>query len=74
MTAADHVKQVRVLAPRSPIIEVATFHFVAKRSQPLVSTCIRLAMPQFVVAVAVMNDNALLMTKTWVAVATNGCS
>jgi sulfur-oxidizing protein SoxY len=74
MTPADHVRQVRVLAPRNPIIEVATFRFVAERSQPLVSTRIRLAMPQFVVAVAVMNDNALLMTKTWVEVATNGCS
>ena len=74
MTAGDHVKQVRVLAPRNPIIEVATFHFVPGRSQPQVSTRIRLAAPQFVVAVAAMNDDALLMTKTWVEVATNGCS
>jgi sulfur-oxidizing protein SoxY len=74
MTAGDHVKQVRVLAPRNPIIEVATFHFVPGRSQPQVSTRIRLAAPQFVVAVAAMNDDALLMAKTWVEVATNGCS
>ena len=74
MTSTDHVKQVRVLAPRNPIIEVATFHFVPGRSQPQVSTRIRLAAPQFVVAVAAMNDDALLMTKTWVEVATNGCS
>jgi sulfur-oxidizing protein SoxY len=74
MTAGDHVKQVRVLAPRNPIIEVATFHFVPERSQPQVSTRIRLAVPQFVVAVAAMNDGALLMAKTWVEVATNGCS
>ena len=73
MTAGDHVKQVRVLAPRNPIIEVATFHFVPGRSQPQVSTRIRLAVPQFVVAVAAMNDDALLMAKTWVEVATNGC-
>ena len=74
MTAGDHVKQVRVLAPRNPIIEVATFHFVPGRSQPQVSTRIRLAAPQFVVAVAAMNDDALLMAKAWVEVATNGCS
>ena len=74
MTAGDHVKQVRVLAPRNPIIEVATFHFVPGRSQPQVSTRIRLAVPQFVVAVAAMNDDALLMAKAWVEVATNGCS
>ena len=74
MTAADHVKQVHVLAPRNPIVEVATFHFVPGRSQPQVSTRIRLAAPQFVVAVAAMNDDALLMAKAWVEVATNGCS
>jgi len=74
MTSADHVKQVHVLAPRNPIVEVATFHFVPERSQPQVSTRIRLAVPQFVVAVAAMNDDALLMAKTWVEVATNGCS
>jgi len=74
MTCADHVKQVHVLAPRNPIVEVATFHFVPERSQPQVSTRIRLAVPQFVVAVAAMNDDALLMAKTWVEVATNGCS
>jgi sulfur-oxidizing protein SoxY len=73
MTSSDHVKQVRVLAPRNPIVEVATFHFVPERSQPQVSTRIRLAEPQFVVAVATMNDDALLIAKAWVEVATNGC-
>jgi sulfur-oxidizing protein SoxY len=73
MTSTDHVRQVRVLAPRNPIVPVATFHFVPERSQPQVSTRIRLAEPQFVVAVATMNDDALLMAKAWVEVATNGC-
>jgi sulfur-oxidizing protein SoxY len=74
MTEIDHVSHVRVLAPRNPIIEVATFHFVPQRSQPRVSTRIRLAEPQYVVAVAEMNDGKLLMTKTWVEVANNGCT
>ncbi len=74
MTDADHVKSVRVLAPRNPIVEVAAFQFVPQRSEPRISTRIRLAEPQFVIAVAEMNDGALLMAKTWVEVATNGCS
>ena len=74
MTETDHVRYVRVLAPRNPLIEVATFHFVPQRSQPRVSTRIRLAAPQYVLAVAEMNDGTLLMTKTWVEVATNGCA
>jgi len=73
MTAADHVKYVRVLAPKNPIVEVAMFYFAPARSRARVSTRIRLAEPQFVLAVAEMNDGALLMAKTWVEVATNGC-
>jgi len=73
MTETDHVRYVRVLAPRNPLIEVATFHFVPQRSEPRISMRIRLAEPQYVLAVAEMNDGALLMTKTWVEVASNGC-
>jgi sulfur-oxidizing protein SoxY len=73
MTEDDHVKRVRVVAPRNPLIEVATFHFLPQCSQPRVSTRIRLAEPQYVLAVADMSDGTLLMAKTWVEVATNGC-
>jgi sulfur-oxidizing protein SoxY len=73
MTDSDHVRHVSVLAPRNPRVEVATFHFVPQRSEPRVSTRIRLAEPQYVLAVAEMNDGTLLMTETWVEVATNGC-
>jgi sulfur-oxidizing protein SoxY len=73
MTETDHVRQIRVFAPQNPLIEVASFQFAPQRSLPRVSTRIRLAKPQHVVAVAEMNDGALLMTKAWVRVATNGC-
>jgi sulfur-oxidizing protein SoxY len=74
MTETDHVRQIRVFAPQNPLIEVASFHFVPQRSLARVSTRIRLAKPQYVVAVAEMNDGILLMAKTWVHVATNGCA
>jgi sulfur-oxidizing protein SoxY len=74
MTKSDHVRHVSVLAPRNPLVAVAAFHFVAQRSEPRISMRIRLAEPQYVLAVAEMNDGALLMTKTWVEVATNGCT
>jgi sulfur-oxidizing protein SoxY len=74
MTEDDHVRNVRVVAPRNPLIEVATFHFLPQRSEPRVSTRIRLAEPQCVLAAAEMNDGALLMAKAWVEVATNGCA
>jgi sulfur-oxidizing protein SoxY len=74
MTERDHVRYIRVVAPRNPLIEVATFHFVPQRSQPRVSTRVRLAKPQNVVAFAELSDGTLLMTKTWVDVATDGCA
>jgi len=73
MTETDYVRYVRVLAPRNPIIVVATFYFPPQRSEPRVSTRIRIAEPQYIVAVAEMNDGALLTAKAWVEVATNGC-
>ena len=73
MTETDHVRYARVLAPRNPLIEVATFHFIPQRCEPRVSTRIRLAEPQYVLAVAEMNDGALLLAKTWVEVTINGC-
>ena len=73
MTQADHVVTVQILAPRNPLPNVATFYFIPGRSLARVSTRIRLAEPQFVVALAAMNDGALLMTKAWVDVASDGC-
>ena len=74
MTENDHVRSVRVFAPENPITEVARFNFVPQSSVARVSTRIRLAKPQFVVAVAEMNDGRLLTTKSWVDVASNGCA
>jgi sulfur-oxidizing protein SoxY len=73
MTEDDHVKRISVFAPENPLIDVASFNFVPRRSVARVSTRIRLAKPQFVVAVAEMGDGTLLMAKTYVDVATNGC-
>jgi sulfur-oxidizing protein SoxY len=73
MTEDDHVKRINVFAPENPLIDVASFNFVPQRSVARVSTRIRLAKPQFVVAVADMSDGTLLMAKTYVDVATNGC-
>ncbi len=74
MTKDEHVRRVRVFAPENPLIEVAGFNFALGRSVARVSTRIRLAKPQYVVAVAEMNDGRLLAAKTWVDVASNGCT
>jgi sulfur-oxidizing protein SoxY len=74
MTETDHVRLVHVLAPRNPLTVVAIFHFTPQSGRARVSTRIRLAEPQNVLAAAEMSDGTLLMAKTWVKVATNGCA
>ena len=74
MTETDHVRSVRIFAPKNPLIEVAGFRFTPQSGRARVSTRIRLAAPQNVLAVAEMSDDTLLMTKAWVEVATNGCA
>lgn len=73
MTADEHVRSVRIFAPRNPIVEVVRFGFAPGRTPARVTTRIRLAAPQYVVAVAEMSDGRLLSGRTFVSVATNGC-
>lgn len=74
MTEADHVRHIAVFAPRNPIVEVISFSFDPLLGVPRVTTRIRLAKPQHVVAVAEMNDGTLLSAKSFVDVATDGCA
>jgi sulfur-oxidizing protein SoxY len=74
MTDADHVRTVHVVAPRNPLIRVASFHFTPRSGRARISTRIRLAEPQNVIAVAEMSDGSLLMAKTRVEVEINGCA
>ncbi len=74
MTEADHVRLVRILAPRNPIIVTALFHFGSSSGRAAVSTRVRLSQPQNVIAVAEMSDGALLMARAWVTVETDGCA
>jgi sulfur-oxidizing protein SoxY len=74
MTERDYVKSVRLLAPKNPIIEIGAFHFTPRHGVARVTTRIRLAEPQHVVAVAEMSDGTLLMNAAWVEVETNGCT
>ena len=74
MTEVDYVRSVHVLAPRNPLQRVISFHFTPLSGRARVSTRIRLAEPQNVIAVAEMSDGSLMMQKTWVEVEVNGCA
>ena len=74
MTEADHPRAVHILAPRNPFLRVATFHFTPGSGKASISTRIRLAKPQNVIAVAEMSDGAIIMSKRWVVVEIDGCA
>lgn len=74
MSDTDYARAVHVFAPRNPLLRVAVFHFTPASGAARVSTRIRLAQPQHVIAVAEMNDGALLMARTWVEVESDGCA
>jgi sulfur-oxidizing protein SoxY len=74
MSEAEHVRGVRVFAPKNPLIEVAGFHFTPGSARARVTTRIRVAQPQFIFAVAEMSDGELLVNKKWVKVEKDGCA
>lgn len=59
MTAADHVRQIALFNERNPSTEVAVFHLGPRCGRAAVSTRIRLATSQRLVALAKMNDGSV---------------
>jgi sulfur-oxidizing protein SoxY len=58
MTAADHVKTIHVFSEKNPITTVARFHLGPRAGRAKVSTSIRLATTQRIVAIAAMSDGS----------------
>jgi len=76
----DSPMTMRSCPPRARVLRHETscrgrrLHFTPQSGRARISTRIRLAQPQDVVAVAEMSDGTFLMAKKWVEVATNGCA
>ena len=73
MTEADHVSAIAVFNARNPQRDVAIFHFTPRSGRATVSTRIRLATSQTLVAVARMSDGSYWTTQTSVIVTLAGC-
>jgi len=73
MTEADHVDAIAVFNTRNPQRDVAIFHFTPRSGRATVSTRIRLATSQTLVAVARMSDGSYWTTQTAVIVTLAGC-
>lgn len=74
MTDDSHVTDVLVVADGNPRPGIATFHFSPASGIAEVSTRIRLARTENVIAVAKMNDGSVFMAKKQVTVTVGGCA
>ncbi len=73
MTAADHVKTVYIFSERNPNAEVARFHLGPRSGKAAVSTRIRLASSQTIVAVAQLSDGSFWQDRIKILVTLGAC-
>lgn len=73
MTDADHVKAVHVFASGNPRPDLASYFFTTDCAKAKVSTRVRLAKTQNIVAIAEMSDGSVYMAKSTVKVTIGGC-
>jgi sulfur-oxidizing protein SoxY len=73
MTAENYVKALHILSTANPRAAVATFRFTLLSGKAQVTSRMRLAKTQDVVAVAELSDGRILVTRRKVSVKVGGC-
>jgi len=73
MTAADHVKSIHIFNEKNPQPNVVAFHLGPRAGRARVSTRIRLADTQTIIAIARMSDGSLWSAKADVVVTLAAC-
>lgn len=73
MTADNYVKSIHIAADKNPNPDVASFHLTPASGKAEISTRMRLAKTQNVVAVAVMSDGSVHRVSKKVKVTIGGC-
>ena len=73
MTAAEHVRRIAIFTELNPQPEVAVFHLGPANGNAQVSTRMRMASSQNVIAMAVMNDGSVWQHRVAVSVALAAC-
>lgn len=73
MSAEDHVKTIRLLSERNPEWEMATFHLGPYSGRAEITSRVRLAGSQRVVALAEMSDGSYWMGTADVTVTLSAC-
>lgn len=73
MTADDYVKRIHLFSEHNPLPDIVEFELGPHNGKARVSTRVRLANSQNVLAVATLNDDTLWSTQAIVEVTVSGC-
>lgn len=73
MSAADHVQRIAIFTPENPLPEVAVFHLSPANGRAQVSTRMRMATSQSVIALAQMSDGSVWRHSVDVVVTLAAC-
>lgn len=73
MTAEDHVRAIHILSEKNPVAEVVKFNLSPRMGHAKVSTSIRMADTQRVMAVAEMSDGSYWSGESHVIVTLSAC-
>ncbi|TVR05854.1 MAG: sulfur oxidation protein SoxY [Salinarimonadaceae bacterium] len=73
MTAADHVREIRLFATRNPSPQIGAFRFTPASGRAEATTRIRLAEGQEIIVLAETSDGRLLRVSATVEVTVGGC-
>ncbi len=73
MSADDYVKKIRLFSEHNPLPDIVEFDLGPHNGKARVSTRIRLAKSQIVLAVATLNDDTLWSAQAIVEVTISGC-
>jgi sulfur-oxidizing protein SoxY len=73
MTPDDYVKRIHLFSEHNPLPDIVEFELGPHNGKARVSTRIRLAKSQNVLAVATLNDDTLWSTQAIVEVTVSGC-
>ena len=71
--STDHVKAIHIFGPENPIVTLARFHLGPRSGRAKVSTTVRLANSQKVLAVAHMSDGSFWSGDAYVLVTLAAC-
>ena len=73
MTPDEHVRTVHLISPANPIATIARVHFTPRSGRAFLSTRVRLADSQRVLAFAEMSDGSVWAGQAEVVVTLGGC-